>query len=350
VGGGERYVDNIVHALREVPDFRQCVFAVGPEDRLFEQERVPVRILRNESILPGQPDSFSGALWKELRGFDLAHIHQSLTVFGTYAVAVARSLGIPAVGTDLGGGDSDLMLRGRGVELLDGVVSISQYAASLLGTFFSGPHEILIGPVDTSRFSPVRDAVRDRRKVLCVSRILPHKGIDRVIAALPADLSLTVVGRVYHEPYYDLLRQMALDKNVRFVIEADDEMLLHLYRTSGLFVQASTTMDIYGSPVSKSELMGLTTLEAMASGLPAVVSDAGSLPELVPDPRFGRVFKSHDELCAIFRDYARGAWPEPGAEVLARAHVISMHGMGVIGQRLATFYRSILAARAEMAA
>lgn len=349
VGGGERYVDYIVHALRRVPGLRQCVFAVGPEDRLIDRDGIPVRILRNDSVLPGQPDSFSSALWQELRGFDIAHIYQSLTLFGTYAVAVARSVGVPAVGTDLGGGDNDLMLRGRGVELLDGAVSISQYAAGLLGSLFTGTHEVLIGPVDTDRFSPAADALRDRRRVLCVSRILPHKGIDRVIAALPADLSLTVVGRVYHEPYYELLRQMAVGKDVQFVVDADDDALLRFYRSSGLFVQASTTRDIYGNPVAKSELMGLTTLEAMAAGLPAVVSDTGSLPELVPDSRFGRVFATHEELCAIFRDYAVGAWPRPGAEALARAHVIEMHGMNVIGKRLADFYRAIMIKRGEMA-
>jgi glycosyltransferase involved in cell wall biosynthesis len=347
VGGGERYVDYIAQALRRVPGFHQCIFAVGPEDRLFERERVPIRIVRNQSILPGQPNSYSGAFWKELRGFDLAHIHQSLTVFGTYAVAIARSLGVPTVGTDLGGGDNWLMLSGRGVELLDGVVSISNYAAGLLATFFTGPHEVLIGPVDTSRFSPAANSARDRRMVLCVSRIMPHKGIDRVLAALPENLSLTIAGRIYHEPYYDLLRQMAVGKDVRFIVDADDEALLRLYRTSGLFIQASTTQDIYGNLVPKPELMGLTTLEAMACGLPVVVSDAGALPELVPDPRFGRVFEDHNELCAIFRDYARGAWPDPSAEVLARAHVIVTHGMDTIGQRLADFYRSVLAARAE---
>jgi glycosyltransferase involved in cell wall biosynthesis len=350
MGGGERYVDYMVRALRGVTGVRQCIFAVGPEDRLFERDGIAVRVMHNDSILPGQPDSFSSALWKELRGFDLAHIHQSLTLFGTYAVAIARSLGVPTVGTDLGGGDNLLMLRSRGVELLDGVVSISQYAASFVGTFYTGLHEVFIGPVDTKRFSPSPNAVRDRRKVLCVSRIMPHKGIDRVIAALPGDLSLTVVGRVYHEPYYELLRQMATNKDVQFVTDADDETLLCLYRTSGLFAQASTTMDIYGNPVFKSELMGLTTLEAMSCGLPAVVSDTGALPELVPDPRFGRVFTDHDEFCGIFRDYADGSWPEQGADTLSRAHVISKHGMDAIGQRLADFYRTVLARRSESTA
>jgi hypothetical protein len=77
------------------------------------------------------------------------------------------------------------------------------------------------------------------------------------------------------------------------------------------------------------------------------VSDTGSLPELVPDPRFGRVFANHDELCTIFRAYASGYWPGRGVEVLARAHVNDLHGMGAIAQRLAGFYRNILATRSK---
>ena len=77
------------------------------------------------------------------------------------------------------------MLQGRGLELFGGILSISRYAHSLVDGYFSGPHEILVGPVDTDRFCPDETIPRDRKTVLCVSRILPHKGIDRVIKALP---------------------------------------------------------------------------------------------------------------------------------------------------------------------
>ena len=349
IGGGERYVYYVARALRLVGGVEQCVFAVGGEDRLFEQDGIPVRVLRNESPLPGNPDAFSAALWRELPGFDLVHIHQSLTLFGAYSTAIVRSLGIPAVGTDLGGGENPLMLSGRGMELLDGVISISRYAHSLVRNSFSGPHEVLVGPVDTDRFSPAERMVHDSRTVLCVSRIMPHKGIDRVIAVLPPGLRLIVVGRVYHEPYYDLLRQMAYGKDVEFVHDANDETLLDLYRSSSVFVQASTARDVYGNIVAKSELMGLTTLEAMACGLPAVVSDTGSLPELVPDPRFGRVFSGEEELSSILRGVSGGAWPGAEAAALARAHVVGAHGMEAVGRRLTAFYRAVLSARSQPA-
>jgi glycosyltransferase involved in cell wall biosynthesis len=342
VGGGERYVDYITQAVQGVGGFEQRVFTVGTADGSFERNGFSFRVLGNESSLTGQVNGFSAALWQELPGFDLVHIHQSLTIFGAYSTAIVRSLRIPSVGTDLGGGENTLMLRGRGIELFDGVISISEYARGLLDKSYSGLHEVLVGPVDTSKFSPDPGSARDRSKVLCVSRVVPHKGIDRVIAALPPGLSLTIVGRVYHEPYYELLRRMADGKNVHFIVDADDEKLLQLYRTSGLFVQASTALDIYGNAVAKSELMGLTTLEAMACGLPAVVSNTGSLPELVPDPRFGLVFSGHDQLCTIFGRYSTGLWPENGAGALARAHVINAHSMDAIGNRLTAFYEHVI--------
>lgn len=343
IGGGERYVDYIVQALRSVEGIQQCVFSLGAEDRIFERNGIVVRILRNESAMPGQVNGFSAALWQELPGFDLVHLHQSLTVFGAYSVAIVRSLGIPIVGTDLGGGEHPLMLRGRGLELLDGNISISRYAFNLLEKFYSGPHEILIGPVDTDHFSPDEKGVRNRHRILCVSRIMPHKGIDRVVAALPDNLSLTVVGKVYHDEYYDLLRRMAKNKDVNFINDADDDTLLRLYRNSGLFVQASTARDIYGNTVAKSELMGLTTLEAMACGLPVVVSDTGSLPELVPDPRFGRVFHEEKELSDILVNFSACAWPDADAGTLARTHVVETHGMRPIAHRLVSFYSAVLA-------
>jgi glycosyltransferase involved in cell wall biosynthesis len=337
----------VARALQVAGGFEQCVFSMGPEDRRFEYHGTPVRVLRNESPYPSPMDAFSAALWRELPGFDLVHIYQCLSLFSAYSIAIVRSLGIPAVGTDLGGGENTLMVQGRGVELLGGLLSISSYARSLIGSFFSGAHEVLIGPVDTHRFSPTPGAVRDRRAVLCVSRIMPHKGIDRVITALPPELRLLVVGRVYHEEYYGLLRQMAEGKNVEFVLKAHDEKLLELYRSSAVFVQASTAKDVYGNFVSKSELMGLTTLEAMACGLPVVVSDTGSLPELVTDQRFGRVFSHTDELAAILRSVASGAWPQSDAGELAREHVVREHDMEAIGRRLGTFYRAVLAARSD---
>ena len=342
VGGGERYVYYLAHALRQATEIDQTVFSIGATARSFNQEGIPVKVLRNESPSPEPMEGFSSALWTQLKGFDLVHVHQSLSLFGTYSTPIVRSLGIPMVGTDLGGGENALMLQGRGLELFGGILSISRYAHSLVDGYFSGPHEILVGPVDTDRFCPDETIPRDRKTVLCVSRILPHKGIDRVIKALPDGLRLIIAGRVYDQHYYGLLKEMAAGKDVSFEHDADDDRLLRLYRTAGLFIQASTALDIYGRVIGKPELMGLTSLEAMACGLPAAVADTGSLPELVPDPRFGRIFSSHEELVGLLTDYSYGIWPAPGASALACRHVVANHGMAAIGSQLAAFYASLV--------
>lgn len=344
VGGGERYVDNLVRALRTAGGLDQMVVTLGAVDEAGSLAGVPLRILRNDSPRPGPMDGFSAALPTIVGRCDLVHVHQMLTPFGAYGTAAARSAGVPCVGTDLGGGADPVMLRQGGIELLDGVVSISNFAQRLLGGAFTGRSEVMVGPVDTDAFSPDPGIRRDPGMVLCVGRILPHKGVDRIIAALPPELHLVVVGRVYDEAYHALLREMAAGKDVRFVNDADDAALLALYRRAAVLVQASTPRDIYGRVIEKPELMGLTTLEAMSCGLPAIVSDAGSLPELVPDGRFGRVFSTHDDLVALLAEVASGRWPDPAASAQARGHVVATHGMAAIGGRLAAFYRDLCAA------
>jgi glycosyltransferase involved in cell wall biosynthesis len=179
---------------------------------------------------------------------------------------------------------------------------------------------------------------------------MPHKGIDRIIRAIPADLKLRVVGRVYHEAYRTLLGELAVGKDVEFIHNASDTELVSLYQQSTLFAQASCSRDIYGNPVPKTELMGLTTLEAMSSGLAAIVSaDGGSLPELVTDAAFGRVFGPLSELEDLLRLHQSGAWPEAGAGTWARAHVVTAHGLAAYGRRLAGFYAEMHARESEHA-
>ncbi|HHW4677972.1 MAG TPA: glycosyltransferase family 4 protein [Xylella sp.] len=239
-------------------------------------------------------------LWKHMGGFDVLHIHQGLTQFGEYCVVVAASLGIPFVITDLGGGSSNLMLSGKGLELADRVIAISKYANSLTSSSYSGVTNILIAPVDTDYFSPSNGRDSYKKYGICVSRILLHKGIDRIISALPDEPELKVVGKVYDQGYFDLLRELAEGKRVEFVHDADDEKLLALCQGADIFLQGSTHKDIYGNIIQKPELMELTTLEAMSCGLPVIVSDAGSLPEMVPNDRIGRVFANHADLLKIF--------------------------------------------------
>lgn len=345
VGGGERWVDNVMAALSSgAPEIDQAMVAIGTQPGIILRGRSLIRILPNERVRGEPMNALSSRLWSEFAGFDVIHVHQSLAEFGAYASCIAASLGKTVVLTDLGGGASPVMLQG-GLAMADGVVSISEYAHNYIAPLVSAPSAIMTGPVDTDLFRPSA-AAASVPAVVCVGRIMPHKGIDRIIRALPPGLKLRVVGRVYNEEYRALLAWLADGKNVEFIFDAPDSSLVSIFQKSTLFVQASCIRDVWGNVAAKTELMGLTTLEAMACGLPVIVSsDGGSLPELVTDPRFGAVFKDEAELGAMMRRHQMGLWPSAGASSAARAHAVSTCGLAAYGRRLADFYVAVHARR-----
>lgn len=347
--GGERHVRNLVRSLKRAGLAEQTIFVPGPDEATFEQDGVTLRMLRSEIPTPDAEEAVSSALWRALPGFDLVHVHHSLTTFGAFCLAVARSLGIPVVGTDLGGADSYLLLQRGCVDLLDGALSVSRFAHSRIAAQYHGRHEVLSGPVDTEQFCPAPGAERDGRTVLCVGRITPSKGLDRVIAALPPGLRLVIAGAVQHKAYAGQLRHLAKGRQVRFIHDAEDAALLDLYRSAGLFVQATTACDRDGREVSTAGLMGQAALEAMACGLPVALADTGALPELSPGQEAGRIFADDSELEAILRDFAAGTWPVPQAGSLAREHVVAGYGLESFGPRLAQFYTEVLRDRGKVA-
>jgi glycosyltransferase involved in cell wall biosynthesis len=345
VGGGERWVDNVMRAISVgAPWIDQTMVAIGAEPSLALRGKFAVRVLANERESRAPMDAISSRLWDEFASFDVIHIHQTLTDFGAYACCIAASLRKTIVVTDLGGGNNPVMVNG-GLALADGVLSISNYAHARIASDVRSHSLVIIGPIDTDAFHPA-DRPPPDPAAICVGRIMPHKGIDRLIRALPTGLKLRVVGRVYHEPYRRVLGELAAGKDVEFIHDAADQALTEYYHRSSLFLQASCTRDLYGNIAPNTELMGLTTLEAMACGLPVIVSaDGGSLPELITDPAFGRVFATEAELENLLRQHQAGLWPVNNAANAARAHAIASYGLIGYGQRLAQFYADIHASR-----
>lgn len=322
------------------PWVEQAMVAIGKEPELAMRGRALVRVLPNERRSQAPMDGISSRLWREFDAFDVIHVHQSLTDFGAYACCVAASLGKTLIATDLGGGGNPVMIRG-GLQMADGIVSISKYAHRMSGAGAESRSIVLIGPVDTDAFTPPT-ARPTTPAAICVSRIMPHKGIDRIIRALPRGMKLRIVGRVYHEEYRKMLGNLAVGKDVEFIHDASDDMLLGLYQRSSLFLQGSCMQDVYGNVQPKTELMGLTTLEAMSCGLPAIVSaDGGSLPELVANTSAGAVFSSHEELEGLLQRHLSGFWPSEDVSNEARSHVVRSSGLIEYGRQLGNFYLEV---------
>jgi glycosyltransferase involved in cell wall biosynthesis len=294
-GGGERYPLELARALAPHVDCQLVTF--GPRPRL---ERDPsglsVRVLRTAVHLRGHPvHPVALGLPMALRSADIVHTHHLRSAPSRMAALTARATGTRLVCTDhgLGGGGWAGVLP----RLFHRFLTVSRHSAETLQAP-PAKTRVIYGGADPDRFRP--DPAERRDGVLFLGRLTPHKGVDRLIQALPDGAVLTCVGTGGHDPrppesgYPDLLRRLADDRPVRFIGPVSERELALLHRRARVFVLPSVHVTCYGRPVAISELLGLAVLEAMASGTPVVCSRLGGLPEVVRDGETGFLVQPGD--------------------------------------------------------
>lgn len=135
--------------------------------------------------------------------------------------------------------------------------------------------------VDTTVFYPAdKQFKKDEINILCVGRLIERKGQDHLIRAFAnlqakskSPVKLTLVGTGDADIY---LRKLAVDllvtNHVDFAGVVSSENMPQVYRDAEVFVLPS-----------QNEGMSIALLEAMACGLPVVVTDTGGIAELVKD-------------------------------------------------------------------
>jgi glycosyltransferase involved in cell wall biosynthesis len=96
------------------------------------------------------------------------------------------------------------------------------------------------------------------------------------------------------------------------------------------------------------EALGLTSLEAQASGVPVVVSDAGGLPETVSPGESGLVFENGNagQLASAVLDLLADAPRRSAMAATARSWTMTHFSWDVIAANLETVYAEALGAPA----
>lgn len=217
-------------------------------------------------------------LRKIIHKFDVVYINQGLTRIGLHVAAQARLLGKIVIGIDSGGGlYHKIFQNSYFLNCYNFLHCPSEYAYKIIPET-KIPKFIFKGPIDCTVFNP-QHKNRDK-KILSVGRIMPHKGFDIIINALPDNIPLEIVGRIYDEEYYDYLKSLSINKKVTFYTNLSDTEVRKKFSTTGLYIHASVLMDYRGNVYSKSELLGLAPLEALSMGTPTFVSNTCALPEL----------------------------------------------------------------------
>lgn len=300
-GGGERYPLELARALARSVDTELITF--GPAARLVPDEqggRLRIRMLRAVTHLGGHPahpvaPALPAAV--ALGRADVVHTHHLWSTPSQAAIVAGRVAGKAVAVTDHGLPPSGL--GGLLPRLVHRFLPVSAYSASVLGAP-PARTSVLYGGADPVRFRP--DPAESRGGVLFVGRFTPHKGLDRLLEALPEGASLTCAGTFGHDPdppesgYPERLRRLASARNgqVTFAEAVSDEDLPGLYRRARVFVLPSVPENCYGRRVAVSELLGLSVLEAMASATPVVCSRIGGVPEIVADGETGFLVEPGD--------------------------------------------------------
>ncbi|MFB6784841.1 glycosyltransferase family 4 protein [Streptomyces sp. NPDC056352] len=173
--------------------------------------------------------------------------------------------------------------------------------------------------VDEKTFHPgsggdrirARLGLSDRPVVVCVSRLVPRKGQDTLILAMPAILArepdavlLIVGGGPYAKELEKLAAETGVTDSVRFTGPVPWEELPAHFGAGDVFAMPCRTrrggLDVEG--------LGIVYLEASATGLPVVAGDSGGAPDAVLDGetgwvvRGGSVEETADRIATLLGD------------------------------------------------
>ena len=212
--------------------------------------------------------------------------------------------------------------------------------AALATTVYNG--------VDADTFTPRESGEGGQPTVLYVGRVEERKGVhvlldafERLISPRVPGARLRIVGPASYwkrgdNGYYDTLSQRC-GANPRIDLRGptyDDGELSEIYRTATVAVVPSTFP----------EALGLTSLEAQASGVPVVVSDAGGLPETVSPGRSGFVFvnRNVEQLGELVVDVLGNQERRRSMALAAREWATTTFSWDVIAARLESEYGHVM--------
>ncbi|MFD6612448.1 glycosyltransferase family 4 protein [Micromonospora chalcea] len=218
--------------------------------------------------------------------------------------AVALTHGHEVGWAALPGARSALRRIGRGVDV---TTYLGEYTRTRLARVLDGLTELrrLAPGVDVETYHPDVDGTEvrkrlglaDRPVVVCVSRLVPRKGQDMLIRALPeirrrvpGAALLVVGGGPYRSTLEKLARQAGLEHDVVFTGSVPSDALPAHYAAGDVYAMPCRTrnrgLDVEG--------LGIVYLEAGATGLPVVAGDSGGAPDAVRDGETGYVVSGRD--------------------------------------------------------
>lgn len=244
---------------------------------------------------------------------DIIHIQDHFTI-SKVVIQINRKLKIPIIGTNhfmaenvtflvpgekLKQHSENLIWKdfSKVYNQVDLVTTPTETAAQLIRSKLKVETFVISSGISLEKFNPLGDAseikkkyaIPDKPVLLYVGRLDPEKHIEEIIQAVTLavkkiDFCFVVVGRGMRKIALEKLAgELGISDKVIFTGFVPDEELPYFYKLSRCFIIASIA-----------ELLSLSTLQAMATGLPIIAANAGALSELVKDKLNGYLFNEGD--------------------------------------------------------
>ena len=237
--------------------------------------------------------------------FDVIHVHDWLAAFSgiSFKHYLKKPMVLTVHSTEVGraqGLHSPDSFSINGIEWwatyeADRVIVCSQSMKNEICGHFNLPLDkvdVIPNAIDPTKYqtSVDRGSVRQRygvgygeKLILCVGRLVPQKGIEYFIRAIPRiakrypEAKFIIVGEGWSRDILEAeARASGYGKKIRFTGFASDKEVIDLMTSADVLVVPS----VY-------EPFGIVALEGMATGVPVVASQVGGLSEVIEHDRTG---------------------------------------------------------------
>ena len=292
IGGAERYAFELARHMANITPTTLVGF--GKTEANYSAGNLQVKVLGDAHYVRGQRlNPLSSAILPLFADYDVLHCHQKHVLVSSLLALLVRMCGKPVFVSDHGGGGWDISAYINTDSWYAAEFHDSDYSRRLIGHGDRKHSYVLYGGVDIDRFSPAMSRDGDK-PVVYVGRLLPHKGIDYLIRGLPAGIRLLIIGRATNPEYLAYLKILASGKDVQFVLDASDDVILAALRSALCIVLPSVYTSFDGRYTAVPELLGQTLIEGMACGLPGIATNVASLPEVLEDGVSGFLVPPND--------------------------------------------------------
>lgn len=310
VGGIQRTLEALV---RRFPADRVAVLCPGAEGAAGFDAQAPYRVFRQAETFLWPTRETARRVRAAVREFDagvvlfgatypLALLGPSVAKAGTPYVAAAHGF---EYWLSISPGTHALMRRATS-RASRVAVMCSAFVARVVRTAVPDgvPVSVMYPGADVQAFRPdlpvdeLRDAlgIGDRPLVVCVSRLVPRKGQDVLIEAMPAirrhvaGATLLIVGEGPYRARLERLAAAAPEGSVVFAGQVSEHDLPRYYRAGDVFAMPCRTrrggLEVEG--------WGNVFIEAAACARPVVVGDSGGAREALVPGETGRLVDGSD--------------------------------------------------------